>query len=241
MLLNIHDHVESWTIGMAHHLPHTWVMSWTGPHAAALRDDALTAGWDWKLVDEPTHRPIRWGRDKHFGELADDRLAIEPDSTGIVANLSAIALDSYYKSQTPGWQPPQRTLLAVGTGFNGHSPDLHQIARFGPSAGIHLAVSTALAQPGRAPQQFTDNIRGYWERSSVTMHPSGGVSIRVKNTRSNCRERFGNTVTISLDADGAVARIDLTAGVIVNIDQFLDRYPVSQPMAQLLRNWFSTT
>lgn len=235
----LHNDLISWTVGTAHYEPHTWIPSWTAPPLAELRDDVLTAGWDWTLVDAPTTRSASRHRPGRSHSL-HNQLAPESRSGATVARLRAIAADRYQKSRTSRLKPARRTLLAIGPSFNGHNPDLLHIARLGRTTGIHLAIATDLAEPHRAPQELIDNIRACWECCTVTTHPSGGVSIRLKRTHPVRQERLDDTITVGVDHTGAVTRIDLTSGLITDVGTILDRYgdSISQPTAQLLRHRF---
>lgn len=235
----IHDDLTSWTVSTAHHEPHTWVPTWTTPTLAELREDVLTAGWDWELVDTPTSRAGR--RRTNRSQRLNPPFTTKPGNEETVAQLRAIAADRYQKLRTARHKPPRRTLLAIGPSFNGHNPDLLQIARLGHSTGIHLAVATDLAEPHRTPQELIDNIHGYWECCTVTTHPSGGVSIRLKRTHPVRRERLDDTVTVGVDNTGAPTRIDLASGLIADVDAILGRYgdSISGPTAQLLRHRFT--
>lgn len=239
VILNIHPDLESWAVGLADRgigTPHCWVHAWTGPNVAALQTDALAAGWEWILVDDPTNKPGNGDLYSGlFSELADNRLPITTDGAGTVRDLAALTTD---RAHTTGAHR-RRILLAVGPGFDGHNPDLHTIARLGRIAGIHLAVSAAQAIPGRVPQEFTDNIRGYWQRCTVTPHPSGGISIRLSAATATHREHLDDTVTVNLDPRGAVVRIDLTASSL-DMDAFTRRYRISRPVARLLTNHFTS-
>lgn len=239
VILNLHPDLESWAVGLADRGigdPHCWVHAWTGPNVAALQADALAAGWEWLLVDDPTitrefHRiyaPL-------YSPLADNRLPLTEDATSTVADLAALATDRAHTTAAHR----RRILLAIGPGFDANNPDLHTLARLGRTAGIHLAVSAALAIPGRAPQEFLDNIRGYWQRCTVTPHPSGGISIRLNTATPTHREHLDDTTTVSLDTAGAIIRIDLTANTL-DVDALTTRYHISRPLALLLTNHFTT-
>ena len=234
VILNLHPDLESWAVGLADRgigVPHCWVHAWTGPNVAALQADALAAGWEWLLVDDPTVTPA-FPRiyDPLYRLLADDRLHLTEDGPGTVADLADRAHTAAADRR--------RILLAVGPGFDARNPDLHTLARLGRTAGIHLAVSAALAIPGRAPQEFLDNVRGYWQRCTVTPHPSGGISIRLTTATPTHREHLGDTVTVSLNADGAVVRIDLTANTL-DVDALTTRYRISRPLQLLLAHQFT--
>lgn len=238
MILNLPPDLESWAVGLADRGigdPHCWVHTWAGPNVAALQADALAAGWEWFLIDDPTITPT-FPRiyDPLYSRHDDNRLPLTEDATGTVADLAALATDRAHTTAAHR----RRILLAVGPGFDARDPNLHTLASLGRAAGIHLAVSAALAIPGRAPQEFLDTIGGYWQRCTVTPHPSGGVSIRLTDAAPVHREYFDDTVTVSLDAGGAVVRIDLTANTL-DVDALTSRYHISRPLALLLTNRFS--
>lgn len=227
MIPSIHDDVESWTVNLtAQRLgePHTWVRDWTRPTLAGLRDDVLAADWDWVLADDHSAFPD---------------LPIAPNSTAVVATLSRLARlrSSQHTTSAKLWTPPSRILLAVGPGFDGHSPDLHTIARLGADVGIHLAVSAVLAESDRAPQEFRANIRGLWERCAITVHPSGGVLVRLLNAQPDRRELLGASTIVNLTTAGDVVSIEMLDGTI-DVDLLLLHYHLSPSLVRLLRRRF---
>lgn len=155
--------VAAWTVAGTENdgAVHAWVPSWTPASLNALRHHVLAAGWRVHLVDNLDNHPNRRDVERRGGV---DPLAPEADSRRTVRNLSLLTEDLFFERRHvgPRWQPLTRVLLAVGPGYDGHDTNLHAIASLGRTVGIHLAVSTHLADVARTPDEFRDHITGRW-------------------------------------------------------------------------------
>lgn len=161
--------------------PHTWIEPWTGIVLATLRQEVLKADWRWHLVGDVAEDLLP-GHDGVIDELPEPRMPIHNGDSTLVREIALTARQRYARPRSgdgPRWPATDRTLLAVGPGFDGHDPELLRLARLGRSVGIHLAVTTYLRTPQRAPREFGDNITGFWEQPVDDRDPrSSGIYLQ---------------------------------------------------------------